>query len=98
MLLINAIVDPETTVDQSHRISLRSQLYQGGVDKVFGKMKTMHNELLDRKIKEFNHAEECDNSAVYGGLILGTKDPSEILDKITASINGTRAYHSRQSI
>ena len=91
-------MDPETTEDMNDRITLRNQLYQGGLDKVFEKMKSMNNNLLERKVKEFNEAEERDNATVYDGLVLGTKDPAEILDKITTAIDGTRAYHSFQSI
>lgn len=98
ILLINALVDPDTTEDVDQRVTLRSQLYQGGLNRVLDKMNTLNNELLARKIKEFHQFEERDKATIYGGLVSGNQEPGDILDKLITATNGTRAYRSLQCI
>jgi hypothetical protein len=94
--LILAIVDPDTLEDRDARITLRNQLYQGGLAQIFEEMRSFNNELMNSKLEEFRELEENDTIA---HMVLGdSTEPSEILEKILASINGTRAYDYLQTL
>ena len=80
VLLISAVVDPETVEDLSDRISLRSQLHQGRLGEILDKMSTFNNELLNRKIDEIWELEESDAEAIYGDpAVSSTMDPATYL-------------------
>ncbi|KAG0186187.1 hypothetical protein DFQ28_008191 [Apophysomyces sp. BC1034] len=99
ILLVNAIVDPEIIENASVRITLRNQLHQSGLTQILDKMSSFDNELLNRKIYEFKESEELDSASIYGGLVIDTvMDPEDVLEKIVASISGTRAYGYLKSI
>lgn len=90
LLLILAIVDPDTIEDRDTRITLRNQLYQGGLGQIFEKMSLFNNELMNLKLEEFKELEDSDTIA---HMVLGNStEPIEILEKILSSINGTRAH------
>lgn len=90
LLLILAIVDPDTIEDRETRITLRNQLYEGGLAQIFEKMSLFNNELMNLKLEEFKELEDSDTIA---HMVLGdSTEPIEVLEKILASINGTRAY------
>jgi hypothetical protein len=96
LLLIIALVDPDTIEDREQRITLRNQLYQGGLAQIFEKMRLFNNELMNNKLEEFRELEDNDSIA---HMVLGDSTvPTEILEKITASINGTRAYDYLQTL
>lgn len=96
LLLIIAIVDPDTIEERETRITLRNQLYQGGLAQIFEKMKLFNNELMNLKLEEFRELEEND-TIVH--LVLGNStEPVEILEKILASVNGTKAYAHLQTL
>ncbi|RCI04280.1 hypothetical protein CU098_004364, partial [Rhizopus stolonifer] len=96
LLLINAIIDPDTVKDREYRITLRNQLYQAGLAQVLEKFKLFNNELMNLKLEEFKELEECDTIAhmVVGDSI----DHVDILERILASINGTKAYDHLQKL
>lgn len=98
MLLINAVVDPDTVQDLDRRMTLRNQLYQGGLERVLNQMTEMNNELLNQKVKEFRQLEEQDNAMVYGASRSNVGDPAEILGSIVSATNGTRAFDSLRNI
>jgi hypothetical protein len=82
--------------DRDARITLRNQLYQGGLAQVFEQMRSFNNELMNSKLEEFRELEDSDTIA---HMVLGdSTEPSEILEKILASINGTRAYDYLQTL
>lgn len=91
LLLILALVDPETIQERETRITLRNQLYEGGLGPIFEKMRLFHNELMNLKLEEFRELEDHDSIA---HMVIGNTQqaPVEILEKILASIHGTRAY------
>ena len=96
LLLMIAIIDPDTIEDREVRITLRNQLYQGGLSQVIDKMKHLNNELINLKLEEFRELEESDALA---HMVLGdSTEPLEILEKILPSINGTKAYNYLQKI
>lgn len=87
-------------MEETHvRVALRNQLHHGGIDQIFEKMTAFNNELLNRKIDEFWELEENDNESIYGGLEINDAiDPKDMLDRILASLTGTRAYEFFHSI
>lgn len=90
------MVEPDTIDERETRITLRNQLYQGGLSTIFEKMRSFNNELMNSKLEEFRELEDSDTIA---HMVLGdSTEPSEILEKISASINGTRAYDYLQTI
>ncbi|KAG1198021.1 hypothetical protein G6F70_006166 [Rhizopus microsporus] len=96
LLLINAIVDPDTVQDIEYRMTLRNQLYQGGLAQVLEKLKLFNNELINIKLEEFHESEDNDNIA---HMVVGdSADPAEIVEKIVATINGTKAYDYFQKL
>ncbi|CAO3610251.1 unnamed protein product [Mucor fragilis] len=96
LLLMLAITEPDTIDERETRITLRNQLYQGGLAAIFDKMRSFDNELMTSKLEEFKELEDSD---MIAHMILGdSTDPADILEKILASINGTRAYDYLQTI
>lgn len=96
LLLIMALIDPDTIEDRDARITLRNQLYQGGLAQIFDKMMSLNNELINSKLDEFRELEDSDTIA---HMVLGdSTEPIEILEKIVASINGTKAYDYLQKL
>lgn len=96
LLLIIALVDPDTIEDREARITLRNQLYQSGLSQIFEKMRLFNNELMNLKLEEFRELEENDRIA---HMVLGnSSEPMEMLEKILASVNGTKAYSHLQSL
>lgn len=96
LLLIMALIDPDTIEDRDARITLRNQLYQGGLAQIFEKMMSLNNELINSKLEEFRELEDSDTIA---HMVLGdSTEPIEILEKIVASINGTKAYDYLQKL
>ncbi|GAN04863.1 hypothetical protein MAM1_0075c04328 [Mucor ambiguus] len=96
LLLILAITEPDTIDERETRITLRNQLYQGGLAAIFDKMRSFGNELMTSKLEEFKELEDSD---MIAHMVLGdSTEPTEILDKILASINGTKAYDYLQTI
>ncbi|CEJ02837.1 Putative Proteophosphoglycan ppg4 [Rhizopus microsporus] len=83
LLLINAIVDPDTVQDIEYRMTLRNQLYQGGLAQVLEKLKLFNNELINIKLEEFHESEDNDNIAHM---------------VVVATINGTKAYDYFQKL
>ncbi|ORZ09817.1 formin homology 2 domain-domain-containing protein [Absidia repens] len=99
MLLICAMVDPDTVEDQEVRIALRNQLYQGGLGAILQDLGELHNELINRKIAEFHELDDRDTQSVYGDMILNNiHEPLGLVEAILPSIVGTRAYDFLQSI
>lgn len=95
-MLILAIVDTDTIENRDHRITLRNQLYQGGLSQVIDKLKLFNNELINLKLEEFKESEDADAIA---HMVLGdVTEPSEMLEKILASIKGTKAYDHLSSL
>lgn len=96
LLLILALIDPDTIEDRDARITLRNQLYQGGLAQIIDKMMSLNNELIISKLEEFRELEDSDTIA---HMVLGdSTEPIEILEKIVASINGTKAYDYLQKL
>jgi hypothetical protein len=96
LLLILAIIDPDTIEGRDARITLRNQLYQGGLAQIFDKMRLLNNELINLKLEEFRELEDNDTIA---HMVLGdSTEPNEILEKILSSINGTKAYDYLQKL
>ncbi|CAO3653877.1 unnamed protein product [Mucor hiemalis] len=96
LLLILALIDPDTIEDRDARITLRNQLYQGGLAQIIDKMMSLNNELINSKLEEFRELEDSDTIA---HMVLGdSTEPIEILEKIVASINGTKAYDYLQKL
>ncbi|CAO3596021.1 unnamed protein product [Absidia cylindrospora] len=99
MLLICAMVDPDTVEDQEVRIALRNQLYQGGLGTILQDLGELQNELINRKIAEFHELDDRDTQSVYGDMILNNiHEPLGLVEAILPSIVGTRAYDFLQSI
>lgn len=93
------MVDPEIVEDLDVRVALRNQLYQAGLTRIFDKMIPLQNDLLHRKMDEFQEVEENDAALIYGDMMLNeTMDPPEILNNILGAITGTEAYDSLRSI
>lgn len=77
-------------------MTLRNQLYQGGLAQVLEKLKLFNNELINIKLEEFHESEDNDNIA---HMVVGdSADPTEIVEKIVATINGTKAYDYFQKL
>ncbi|KAI9020716.1 hypothetical protein CLU79DRAFT_755176 [Phycomyces nitens] len=99
MLLVNAILAPDTVEDLDIRIAFRNQLHQSGLSQIIEKMNGLNYEKLNEKVREFRDLEEDDSTAIYGGLVVDyVLDPIDILDKLLATIRGTRSYDSLQNI
>lgn len=99
MLLICAMVDPDTVEDQEVRIALRNQLYQGGLEAILQNLGDLQNELINRKIDEFREMDDRDAHSVYGDMILNSiHEPLGLVEAILPIISGTRAYDFLQSI
>ncbi|KAI8336356.1 hypothetical protein BC941DRAFT_428994 [Chlamydoabsidia padenii] len=99
MLLICAMVDPDTVEDQEVRIAIRNQLYQGGLGAILQDLTGLHNELINRKIEEFREMDDRDTHTVYGDTILNSiHEPLGLVEAILPSIAGTRAYDFLQNI
>lgn len=93
------MVDPEVVEDLDARVALRNQLYQAGLTRIFDKMIPLQNDLLHRKMDEFQEVEENDAALIYGDMMLNeTMDPPEILSNILRMITGTEAYDCLRSI
>ncbi|KAI8997464.1 hypothetical protein BDB01DRAFT_857818 [Pilobolus umbonatus] len=90
MLLINALVDPDTVEDKETRITLRNQLYQGGLTQILERMCLSEYEPIHAKIEEFREFEEIDRISFMD--IEDSTHPFDLCERIIASIHGTKAY------
>ncbi|KAL0080001.1 armadillo-type protein [Phycomyces blakesleeanus] len=98
MLLVNAILDPDTVEDFDSRMAFRNQLHQSGLSQILVKMNSLNYEKLNEKIFQFKDLEDFDSASLYGGLVVGSViDPADVLDKVLATIRGTHAYESLQN-
>ncbi|KAI9473530.1 MAG: hypothetical protein EXX96DRAFT_578379 [Benjaminiella poitrasii] len=95
LLLILAIVDPDTVQDRDDRITLRNQLYQAGLAHIFELLESFNNELIHLKLEEFKEWEDSDAIA---HMVKANGTPTEILDQLLASVRGTKAYDYLQSL
>ncbi|KAI9243693.1 hypothetical protein BY458DRAFT_530433, partial [Sporodiniella umbellata] len=92
LLLINALLDPDTLKDINSRVTLRKQLYEGGMAQVLDKLKSFKNELITLKLDEFKEMEDCDTASST------IPENTTLLEKLQRLICGTKAENYFQKM
>jgi hypothetical protein len=90
LLLVNAIVDPETVTDREQRTTIRNQLEQGGLSQIFERMRPLNDRYINEQIEKYQRLEDYDSMSI---MLLGNSltEPHELADKIIRSTKGTKS-------
>lgn len=93
VLLINGLAQGGS--DFKERTHIRAQLKAGGVQKIFKKFNTLHNQLIDEKIREYEDAAAEDYDALLTAERIGAdvdlNDPVSLVQNIWGKIQNSDA-------